>query len=74
MNIEYTTEGNGYVYEQNIEPGAIIETPVVVKLKTKYWGDSMNEETNERSKIIYTLLIMLICIVLGIYLGTTFIK
>lgn len=34
----------------------------------------MNEETNERSKIIYTILIMLICAVLGIYLGTTLIK
>jgi len=33
----------------------------------------MNEDTNERSKIIYTLLIMLICIVLGVYLGSTLI-
>ena len=34
----------------------------------------MNEETNERSKIIYTILIILICAVLGIYLGGTLIK
>ncbi len=34
----------------------------------------MNEETNERSKIIYTILIMLICVVLGLYLGSTLIK
>ena len=34
----------------------------------------MNEETNERSKIIYTLLIMLICTVLGLYLGSTLVK
>ena len=29
----------------------------------------MDEETNEISKILYTTLIILICIVLGIYLG-----
>ncbi len=29
----------------------------------------MDEETNEISKILYTILIILICIVLGIYLG-----
>lgn len=29
----------------------------------------MGEETNEISKILYTILIILICIVLGIYLG-----
>ena len=34
----------------------------------------MNEETNERSKIIYTLLIMLICTVLGLYLGSILVK
>lgn len=34
----------------------------------------MNEETNERSIIIYTILIMLICAVIGVYLGTTLIK
>ena len=28
----------------------------------------MDEETNEISKILYTILIILICIVLGIYL------
>ena len=30
----------------------------------------MNEETNERSKVIYTILIILICAVLGVYLGS----
>lgn len=34
----------------------------------------MNEDTNERSKIIYTILIMIICAVLGVYLATTLIK
>ena len=34
----------------------------------------MDEETNERSKIIYTILIILICAVLGVYIGNTFIK
>lgn len=34
----------------------------------------MNEETNERSKIIYTILIMLICIILGVYLGSAIIN
>ncbi len=29
----------------------------------------MDEETNEISKILYTILIILICIVLGIYFG-----
>ena len=29
----------------------------------------MDDETNEISKILYTILIILICIVLGIYLG-----
>ena len=29
----------------------------------------MDEETNEISKILYTILIILICVVLGIYLG-----
>ena len=29
----------------------------------------MDEETNEISKILYTILIILVCIVLGIYLG-----
>ena len=34
----------------------------------------MNEETNERSKLIYTISIMLICAVLGVYLGNAIIK
>lgn len=29
----------------------------------------MEEDTNEISKILYTILIMLICIVLGVYIG-----
>lgn len=32
----------------------------------------MDEETNELSKVLYTILIMLICIVLGIYIGKMF--
>ena len=29
----------------------------------------MEEETNEISKILYTILIIIICIILGVYLG-----
>lgn len=29
----------------------------------------MGEDTNEISKILYTILIILICIVLGVYIG-----
>ncbi len=29
----------------------------------------MDEETNEISKILYTILIILICIILGVYIG-----
>ena len=29
----------------------------------------MNEETSEISKILYTILIIIICIILGVYLG-----
>lgn len=29
----------------------------------------MDEETNEVSKLLYTILIILVCIVLGVYLG-----
>lgn len=29
----------------------------------------MEEETNEISKLLYTMLIILICIVLGVYIG-----
>lgn len=33
----------------------------------------MDEDTNELSKILYTILIILICIILGVYLGNLFI-
>lgn len=36
MNIEYELEGTGYVYEQNIEVGSIIDKKIVLKLKEKY--------------------------------------
>lgn len=36
MDIEYTTFGNGYVYEQNIEPGSIIDTSLEVKFKSRW--------------------------------------
>lgn len=29
----------------------------------------MDEETNEVSKLLYTILIILVCIVLGVYFG-----
>lgn len=29
----------------------------------------MSEETNELSKILYTILIILVCAILGVYLG-----
>ncbi len=29
----------------------------------------MDEETNEISKILYTILIIIICVILGVYLG-----
>lgn len=29
----------------------------------------MDEDTNELSKILYTVLIVLICIILGVYIG-----
>lgn len=29
----------------------------------------MDEETNEISKILYTILIIIVCIILGVYLG-----
>lgn len=29
----------------------------------------MDEETNKISKLLYTILIILVCIVLGVYLG-----
>lgn len=34
----------------------------------------MDEETNEISKILYTILIILICMVLGVYIGTLLVK
>lgn len=36
MNIYYTTEGTGYVYEQSISEGNDINDTVVIKLKEKY--------------------------------------
>ena len=36
MDIEYTLEGNGYVYEQSISEGDLIEGPLIVKLESKY--------------------------------------
>ena len=36
MNVEYTLEGNGYVYEQSILPGENISDKVIVKLGGKY--------------------------------------
>ena len=36
MDIEYTTFGNGYVYEQNIEPGSIVDTSLEVKFKSRW--------------------------------------
>lgn len=36
MNISYTTEGTGYVYEQSISEGNDINDTVVIKLKEKY--------------------------------------
>ena len=36
MNIEYSIDGNGYVYEQSISPGDMINGVVEVKFKSKY--------------------------------------
>lgn len=36
MDKEYSLEGNGYVYEQNIESDSEITIPIVIKLKEKY--------------------------------------
>ena len=36
MNVEYTLEGNGYVYEQSIPAGETIDDTIVIKLKNKY--------------------------------------
>ena len=36
MNISYTTEGTGYVYEQSISEGNDINDTVVIKIKEKY--------------------------------------
>lgn len=33
----------------------------------------MDEETNEISKILYTILIIIICVILGVYLAKTLI-
>lgn len=34
----------------------------------------MDEETNEISKILYIILIILVCIILGVYLGKILIE
>ena len=36
MNVLYTVEGNGYVYEQSILEGEEINDTVIIKLKDKY--------------------------------------
>lgn len=36
MNVTYEIEGNGYVYEQSILPGEIIEDKVLIKLRKRY--------------------------------------
>lgn len=36
MDKEYSLDGNGYVYEQNIESDSEITIPIVIKLKEKY--------------------------------------
>lgn len=36
MNIEYALEGNGYVYEQSIEEGEVVDTLVNIKLKSRW--------------------------------------
>ena len=36
MNIEYSLEGNGYVYEQSIEEGEVVDTLVNIKLKSRW--------------------------------------
>lgn len=36
MNVEYTIEGNGYAYEQSIEPGNLIDSELIIKMKSKY--------------------------------------
>ena len=36
MNVEYTLEGNGYVYEQSIPAGETIDDTIVIKLNNKY--------------------------------------
>ena len=36
MNVEYSMDGYGYVYEQSIKDGTLIDKEVVLKLKGKY--------------------------------------
>ena len=37
INVNYTIEGKGYVYEQSISPGQLINNQVInIKLKEKY--------------------------------------
>ena len=49
MGINYTTEGNGYVYEQSIPEGTIVnpEDTVTIKLKEKYAEEEKTEEQQE---------------------------
>jgi len=42
MDIKYTTEGNGYIYAQSIEPGTIVSTEMTLELKLK---DNFNPDS-----------------------------
>ena len=49
MGINYTIEGNGYVYEQSIPEGTIVnpEDTLTIKLKEKYAEEEKTEEQQE---------------------------
>ena len=36
LGIDYETEGIGYVYEQNILPGSVVEGKVIIKFRNNY--------------------------------------
>ena len=36
MSVDYSVEGFGYAYEQNILPGEIINDKVIIKMKELY--------------------------------------
>ena len=36
MSVDYSVEGFGYAYEQNILPGEIINDKVIIKMKERY--------------------------------------